>query len=223
MGTGRGTGNLVGTVRGKGAKLGFGGGRGGDIGLLVGRVGSTGNRFVGGIVKEVGSNDGASEGFRVGLRVGLRVGRAVASQRVATTDLDAGDRAGARTRTLLLSTWLGIRSLFITAKDTAFLDNCTVSTTSSWPSTTSGSKPRKEERRKRTMSIACLRVAHHLQLTGGVGLFTTTPQVHTCERSVVANLFSASSLGRLRHYLSYLELLLHNHSYSDGRFACAAL
>jgi hypothetical protein len=70
MGTGSGTGNLIGAVRGMGAKIGFGVGRSGATVLLVVRVGRTGNRFVGGIVNEVGSNDGASERFRLGLRIG---------------------------------------------------------------------------------------------------------------------------------------------------------
>jgi hypothetical protein len=43
-------------------------------GALDGGVGRTGNKLVGGIVKEVGSNEGALDGLRLGLRVGRRVG-----------------------------------------------------------------------------------------------------------------------------------------------------
>jgi hypothetical protein len=155
MKTGTATGSLVGTMGRTGDKGRAGTeGAGGATGLLVGRVGTTGERLeVGGIVNEVGSNDGAAlDGMRVvGRRVvGLRVGRAVANRRVVSTttsDLVAAawlDGAGATTRTLFLSSIL-LRngSVRLVAKDSGFLDSDIVSTPSLRPiTTTRGSKPR---------------------------------------------------------------------------------
>jgi hypothetical protein len=139
LGAGTGTGSLVGTV----------GRTGGDTGRLVGRIGTTGDRLeVGGIVNEVGSNEGALDGLRVGRRVGLRVGRAVIANRrvvVSTTTELAGDgiTAGATMRTWLFPPWLGIGSRFVATKDSGCLDCDIVSTTPSLrPITnTRGSKP----------------------------------------------------------------------------------
>jgi hypothetical protein len=152
--TGTATGSLVGTMGRTGDKGRAGTeGAGGVTGLLVGRVGTTGERLeVGGIVNEVGSNDGALDGLRVvGRRVvGLRVGRAVANRRVVSTtttsDLVAAawlDGAGATTRTLFLSLRLSNGSVRLVAKDSGFLDSDIVSTPSLRPiNTTRGSKPR---------------------------------------------------------------------------------